>query len=381
MNAPSMLSRVPPRTGFEPAALARAVQIAAEAETPWPIDLALGLSSDDGIHEPRWNEVLGPTQARGAPNGLVLHQGETVARWGEPDRVDMTFSVTKSFLALLTGLALGDGLITSLDDRVADYSSDDGFSSEHNREITWRHLLEQTSEWQGTLWNKPDQVDHFRRIGQAQSNNRTLDHGRTPDHGAAHPGRQKGELRELHRPGTFWEYNDVRVNRLSLSLLQLFQRGLPEVLRERIMVPIGASSSWAWHPYRNSAVDIGGRTIMSVPGGGHWGGGLFISSEDLARVGRLVQLGGTWEGRQVLPAGWAAQLRTPSAPNPTYGLMWWLNTNRQYLVDAPDTSYFMVGAGSNIVWLDDRLDLVVVMRWIDSTKLGAIVRAFSRAMT
>src|SRR5205807_260766 len=99
---------------------------------------------------------------------------------------------------------------------------DDGFESPQNRPITWRHLLHQTSEWEGTLWGKPDSVDHHRDVGRSEL------------------GGGKGPARALRPPGTFWEYNDVRVNRLSLSLLQLFRRPLAEVLRRAVMDLIGA---------------------------------------------------------------------------------------------------------------------------------------------
>lgn len=353
---------------FDPAILEDAVERARTSETDWPRDLANGLRSDARVDEPRWGEVLGPTQERGDPNGVVLHRGRTVAEWGEPDRADMTFSVTKSFLAALTGVALGDGLIRSLDDRMGDYALDEGFESEQNRTITWRQLLQQTSEWSGWLWDKPDQVDHFRSIGKVTEKVGT-------DGGV-----RKGEPRELAAPGTFWEYNDVRVNRLSLSLMQVFRRPLPEVLADRVMTPLGASNTWAWHAYRNAHFNIDGTDMASVPGGGHWGGGLFISSRDLARVGRLVQSDGLWEGQRILPVGWAAELRRPCPLNPNYGLLWWLNTGFSYVPEAPASSYFMVGAGSNIVWVDDALDVVVVMRWIDRAKLGWIIDGFVSAL-
>ena len=79
----------------------------------------------------------------------------------------MTFSVAKSFLALLAGLAVGDGLIKDLDDKAGPSALDDGFASEQNKDITWRHLLTQTSEWQGTLFGKEDRIDHNRVVGLA----------------------------------------------------------------------------------------------------------------------------------------------------------------------------------------------------------------------
>jgi CubicO group peptidase (beta-lactamase class C family) len=44
-----------------------------------------------------------------------------VAEWGDIERVDMTFSVTKSYLSTVAGLAIDKGLINNVDDRVSDY--------------------------------------------------------------------------------------------------------------------------------------------------------------------------------------------------------------------------------------------------------------------
>ena len=126
----------------------------------------------------------------------------------------MTFSASKSYLATLAGLALDQGLIRDLDDPVREYVDDGGFDPPHNSKITWRHLLQQTSEWSGTLWGKPDQVDHNRGVGATQANFAA-----------------KGTRRDLQEPGTYWEYNDVRVNRLSLALLRIWKRWLPGVFK------------------------------------------------------------------------------------------------------------------------------------------------------
>ena len=106
-----------------------------------------------------FGHAIGPFKDRGDPTGLIIRHGYVVAEWGEPARVDVTYSVTKSFLSLLTGLALGDGLIKSIDDKVAGCVQDDGFKSRQNRDITWRQLLTQTSEWEGTVFGKEDRID------------------------------------------------------------------------------------------------------------------------------------------------------------------------------------------------------------------------------
>jgi len=356
----------PAALGFDPGALAAATRFAVAAETSWPRDLAAGLNADPASNEPPpWNEVLGPTRDRGGPNGLLIRHGQCAARWGDTARVDMTYSVAKSYLAILAGVALRDGLIADLDARVADTSLDDGFVSPHNRDITWRHFLHQTSEWEGTLWDKPDLVDRNRQVGVGADNSR------------------KGTHRELRAPGSFYEYNDVRVNRFSLALLHLFREPLAEVLKREVMDPIGASGTWEWLPYRNAWVAIDGVRLPSVPGGAHWGGGIFIASEDHARVGQLILAGGAWDGRRILPEDYVRALSTPSPVFPSYGFLWWLNTGRRQYASAPETSFFALGAGYSLIWVDPALDVVAVVRWIEQARIdewiGHVMAALRQA--
>ena len=86
-------------------------------------------------------------------------------------------------------------------------------------------------------------------------------------------------------PGTKYEYNDVRVNLLAYSLLHVWREPLPKIIKRYIMDPIGASTTWRWYGYKNSWVEIDGNRVQSVSGGGHSGGGVFISTEDHARFG------------------------------------------------------------------------------------------------
>jgi CubicO group peptidase (beta-lactamase class C family) len=188
-------------------------------------------------------------------------------------------------------------------------------------------------------------------------------------------------VRELERPGKRFEYNDVRVNRLALSLLRLLRRPLPEVLREAIMTPIGASDSWAWRGYRNSTIAIDGRPIESVSGGGHWGGGLFISSRDHARVGQLMLRRGKWKDKQVISERYWRDLRTPSDANPGYGFLWWLNTARKLVPSAPESSLFALGGGQNAIWIDDTHDLVMVVRWLRREHFDGLVGRVLMSLT
>ena len=140
-----------------------AVRYAMEHETPWPRDLRAHLEA--GFFEPAPNnEILGPIRPRGGPNGLILHHGSVIAQWGDTRQVDFTFSVAKSYLSLLAGIAVADGLIAGLDEPVGRTVHDGGFAGPHNGAITWRHLLQQTSEWEGTLFGKSDVIDRNRNL-------------------------------------------------------------------------------------------------------------------------------------------------------------------------------------------------------------------------
>jgi len=113
--------------------------------------------------------------------------------------------------------------------------------------------------------------------------------------------------------------------------------------------------------------------VESVSGGGHWGGGLFISAQDHARVGLLVARGGEWDGRQLVSKRYLAELATPSPANPQYGFMWWLNTGRKLFPSAPESSVFALGAGQHLIWIDDVHDLLMVVRWIDKAHCDRLI--------
>ncbi|HEU0218551.1 MAG TPA: serine hydrolase [Stellaceae bacterium] len=329
-----------------------AARLAAENEIKWSRDLAVEIPRQFE-EQPPWNEVLGPVRPRGGPNGLVLRGGQIVAQWGNTRQIDQTFSVAKSYLSILAGLAVDRGLIRDVREPVArtpgvNWGDDSGFEGSHNSKITWHHLLQQTSEWEGTLWDKPDLIDRNRVAG-----------------GVGSRGAKKGTHRDLQEPGGFWEYNDVRINRLSLALLRVWRRPLPEVFRELVMDPIGASGDWEWRGYRNSMALVDGREIESVAGGTHWGGGLFIHARDQARVGLLMQRGGVWDGKRILSEEWIRCSRQPCDLFANYGYLWWLNTEQRRYPSASAASYYAMGAGGNLTWVDPDHDLVAVLRWTD----------------
>jgi CubicO group peptidase (beta-lactamase class C family) len=358
--------------GLDRAKLDEAIAFAFAHENPAPKDLAVAIPEQFRSEAP-YNALIGPTAPRGGPAGLVIHRGSVVAEWGDTARVDMTFSVTKTFLSTIVGLAFDQGKIRDVTDRVATYMPPgvDLFKSAHNTAITWEHLLRQTSDWYGTLWGKPDWADRPPR-------------GQTPEEWAK---------RELRTPGTVYEYNDARINVLALAALYVFKQPLPDVLKTAVMDPIGATSTWRWEPYENSWVEIDGKRMPSVPGGGHFGGGMFISAYDLARFGYLFLRNGKWGDRQLISEKWIAMARSPGPANPGYGYCnWFLNTPKKNadgsdgplpFPSTPRSSVTFQGNGVNVVYIDWEHDLVVVARWIDNNRnldqlLGTVIQALPR---
>jgi hypothetical protein len=327
----------PAEAGFDPGQLEAAVEYARSRAVAEPEDLREVISDHFGPLEPGFR-ILGPTGTRSGDSGMILRHGRIVAQWGDTRRVEMTFSVAKSYLSTLAALALAEGLIADVRDPVAGYVPGGHFEGEHNGAIRWHHLLNQSSDWSGTLWEVPDWADR--------------PEGDQPDE------------RPLHVPGSRYKYNDVRVNLLALSLLEVFREPLPQILKRRIMDPIGASTTWRWYGYDNSWVELDGLKIQSVSGGGHFGGGMFISTEDHARFGLLFLRRGQWGGQQLFPAEWIDTLRASPPDRPDYGYLWWLNTGRKQIPAAPESAYSAAGFGGNYIYVDEEHDLVIVLRWI-----------------
>jgi CubicO group peptidase (beta-lactamase class C family) len=303
--------------------------------------------------------ALGPLpKHHAATNGVIIRHGYIAAEFGDTGANDPVYSVAKSFLSTVAGLAVARGLIQDVNDPVAKYIHDGGYDSPHNAKITWKHHLQQSSEWEGTLWGK--NADFV---------------------GAAQFGKGERKPRDIREPGSFYEYNDVRVNRLALSLLRLFGKGLPEVLKEDVMDPIGASRDWRWLGYANSNVEIGGRRIASVTGGTRWGGGIWINSEDMARFGLLILNHGKWGDRRLVSGKWLKDAVTPSEHGPDYGFLWWLNTQGKQWPAAPRSSFAAIGNGSNTIWIDPEHDIVLVWRWYRGTAMAGMAQRIVAAVS
>jgi CubicO group peptidase (beta-lactamase class C family) len=350
-------TKSPQSLGLNAAKLADAVKYAEANEYSGSKDLRIAIL--DGFKAEPFHKIAGPTRKRGGPAGVIIKDGYIVAQWGDVNRVDMTFSATKSYLSTIAGLALDAGLIANVQDKVGDYVWDGTFDGDHNAKINWHTLLNQSSDWSGELWGGKDWADRPPRDG----------------------GLDDWKYRELREPGTFMEYNDVRVNVLAYSLLQVWRKPLPQVLKESIMDPIGASTTWRWFGYDNAWVDIDGAKMQSVTGGGHSGGGIFISALDHARFGLLFLNNGKWKNQQLISKNWVDAVQVSSEAMESYGYMWWLNRGpRKWKEVADESVYYAAGFGGNFIVVDKKNNMVVVARWLEPDKIGPMMKLVQDAV-
>ena len=280
--------------GMDQAALDAAIEFAKSRES----SRAMDFSDQERI----FGSLLGSVPTiRTKTNAVVIYKGFVVAEFGDTTWPDPTYSVAKSMLSTVAGLAVRDGKIVDLDEPVGRMIKDGGYDSARNALVTWKMHLQQESEWEGAMFGKNSDF-----VGSAAF------------------GAGERKPRELKRPGTFYEYNDVRINRFGQSLLRAWGESVPDVFRREVMDVIGASNTWRWIPYHNSYVTVNGKQVASVSGGTRWGGGVWIRSRGrrFLRVRTMRSSGreagdhrrlarGVW---QVPAIGWCNETRTAAYP-------------------------------------------------------------------
>jgi CubicO group peptidase (beta-lactamase class C family) len=336
--------------GIDVMAMREVVERYAHRGTPGAADMQSYLGAV--VEDQPYRQVLGPLLNGRRPSGVCVHAGRLVANWGDPAALEMSFSVTKAYLSLLAGVAANTGLLSSVDEQVRCTVPHEAFEGRRHGRITWRHLLQQTSEWSGELWGIPWWADP--------------QGGQNRDH-------------PLGSPGTVWAYNDVRVNVLALALLYVFGEPLESVLADKVMGVIDGSGTVQWHGYRDSYVEIDGTRLPSVSGGAHWGGGVWASAYDHARVGLLYLRGGRWRDGTVITTDWVQDSWAPCPVKPEYGFLWWRNDEGTIFREAPASGRCARGNhGRQLIWVDPARDLVVVSRWTED--VGSLLCDLSAAV-
>jgi CubicO group peptidase (beta-lactamase class C family) len=281
-----------------------------------------------GFDVPTLDALAAEAERFGSTCFLVARQGKVVlARYwngGGPETPQEVFSVTKSVTSTLVGLAQADGDL-SVDDPAATYI--EAWRGTPSQGVTVRNLLSGTS---GRFWS--DESDYQELI---EASDRTA---------------YAVGLDQQDDPGTVWVYNNAAVQTLDAVLRSATGTDPASFAEERLFAPLGMDHT------RLTDDDSGHSTNVFF--------GMQSTCPDLARFGTLFAQDGDWDGRQVVPRAWVHEATAqPSQPlNPSYGLLWWLNTDGpdQLAPTARPELFAAQGLGGQVVLVDPRSDTVVV---------------------
>jgi len=255
---------------------------------------------------------------------VIVHQGVIVGERYYPVYSQQTlhesYSITKSVVSALIGIALKDGCITGLDDPVLEYFPDRDLKNmdDQKKAITIQHLLTMSS---GLAWDQDEMVSHPDWVQY------TLDQP------------------VVHQPGTTWFYSNGGPHVLSALIQEACEMHTQDFANENLFGPLGISD-YRWQ-----------RATDGYPNGG-WG--LAFTPRDLAKIGYLYLRDGVWEGKQILPKDWVKASSTVhfKVPDPLepwdlyYGFLWWIHG---------DGPYAAHGTKGQFIYLIPEKDLVVVI--------------------
>lgn len=165
------------------------------------------------------------------------------------------------------------------------------------------------------------------------------------------------EKRHSHGPGTFWCYNNWDFNALGTIFVQATGQSVAEAFTSRIARPLGFQD---FDPARDAWTEQFSESR-------HDAYPFRLSSRDLARFGQMFLNGGLWEGRRILPEGWAEENVMPyshAGSRGAYGYMWWLERDGVFAPGCvtPRGSYAAVGAGGHYCLVVPERDMVIVHR-------------------
>jgi CubicO group peptidase (beta-lactamase class C family) len=280
------------------------------------------------------NQGIAVAKNRGG-QGMIVRNGFEIASWGSITKKNTLASASKSWSSLLTGLAIADHVIPSQGSRAQavypDFVQIPNPNSTTNKwlsQITIHQLLTMTAGF-GT-----NSFDGF------------------------------GSLK--FAPGSTWFYSNSAVDALGDVVTYAYNRDLLDVLRTRILRPIGvgdAEVSWTTNAQRTTKIN--GKPDRN------FAGGIIANINAMARVGLLMLNHGNWKGRQLIPSAYVADVTRPHADvarttlrdscpalNRTYGLLWFTNALRQ-MPHVPKDAFWQWGNSDRITLVVPSLRLVV----------------------
>jgi CubicO group peptidase (beta-lactamase class C family) len=282
---------------------------------------------------------LGDYLSRNRATGLLVLKGNTILaeRYQydrKPEHRMTSYSMVKTIVAMLVGVALSEGKLRSLDDRAETYVAE--LKGTPYGETPIRHLLTMSSgvRFTETYWGDDDFATLLQLSLRGGSNGgaATVMPFRTRD----------------RPPGERFYYSSAETQVLGLVLRAATGKPLAESLSERIWQPMGAEADASW------IVDKGGYEVAYL--------GVNATVRDYARLGMLLANDGALDGRQIIPAGWVRAATTPPAkqfePGQAnsilgYGYQTWILPGNQ-------RQFMLRGLRGQGVFVDPKSKLVMV---------------------
>ena len=249
----------------------------------------------------------------------------------------ISWSVAKSFISALVGIALEEGYIGSIDDEISRYIKVDAGSAYDGTPI--RHVLQMSS---GASWNEDygDPKSDINRFSAAMSGQGTLDEF-------------IASMARDVEPGTLCRYNSADTQALSSMLANATGMSITDYMRSKLADPLGFESPGYW------LIDSSGREMAF--------GGLNLTARDFAKLGELYRLGGVWQGQQLVPAEWVAASIRCDAPHlqpgavEVGGLQFGIGYGYQWWVPEGDRGEFTgIGVYNQFVYVDPSRNLTIV---------------------
>ena len=269
---------------------------------------------------------------------IILHDGKMLFEkyWNgnTKDSKHIAFSVSKSYLSALFGIAIEEGLIKSIDDNVSIYLDD--FEGTGYEDVKIKNLLQMSSgiEFNEDYADPNSDINRFARATAKGSSFR--DFAKT--------------LKNGKKQGTYNHYVSLDTQVLGMILESVTDMPLREYLYKRIWSKIGTESD-AYYIADKTGTD------MAL-------GGLNATLRDFSKFGQLYLNEGSWDGEQIVPKSWVVKSHTPDAPHlmPNagdlsssewgYGYQWWVPGD-------PLTDFTAHGIFNQFIYVDPVSNVVI----------------------
>lgn len=268
---------------------------------------------------------------------FVVYDGAVVFEryWltGGPDVNWPSWSVGKSFVSALIGIALEEGLIGSVEQPITDYVPELAGSAYDGARI--KDVLQMSS---GARWNEDysDPESDIMRFGRAWGSGGSFNEF-------------TATLVREHEPGTVNYYNSMDTQALGMLLFAATGKSLSAYAQEKLWEPLGMERDAYW------ITDDDGIELAA--------GGLQVVARDYAKFGQLYLQGGQWRGKQLVPEAWVHDSVTPDAPHLMpglhpeypigYGYQWWIP-------EGDEGEFSAIGVYNQFVYVNPAKQLVIV---------------------